>query len=192
MRTLRKPTGSQNRAVLASLLAAFLLSSVLAGCGEESSTKDSTTTTTSAKSSDWQGTALLCSGYVPDSGEALSPLAQELNDLPPGAVMSLGDDPAALVAANGCTEAEGVDQTVPSLNPGSSYFAVGTGVDRFEVKLTGVEEVKETTTLQVKLTVPGDNCMTTMEYRGRLTLLVQAPQDAPTPQIDFVTEKTVC
>jgi len=191
MRTLRKPTGSQNRAVLVSLLAAFLLSSVLAGCGEESSTKDSTTTT-SAKSSDWQGTALLCSGSVPDSGEALSTLAQELNDLAPGAIMSLGDDPAALVAAAGCTEADGADQAVPSLNPGSSYFAVGTGVDRFEVELTGVEEVKETTTLQVKLTVPGDNCGTTAEYRGRLTLLVQAPQDAPTPQIDFVTEKTVC
>jgi hypothetical protein len=145
-----------------------------------------------AKNSDWQGTALLCSGYVPDSGEALSPLAQELNDLAPGAVMSLGDDPAALVTAAGCTEAEGADQTVPSLSPGSSYFAVGTGVDRFEVELTGVEEVKETTTLQVKLTVPGDNCMTTMEYRGRLTLLVQAPQDALSPEIDFVTEKTVC
>ncbi len=191
MRKSLKIRGIQNRAVLASLLAAFLLSPVLAGCGEESSTKDSTTTT-SAKSSDWQGTALLCSGYVPDSGEAISPLAQELNDLAPGAVMSLGDDPAALVAAAGCTEAEGVDQTVPSLSPGSSYFAVGTGVDRFEVELTGVEEVKDATTLQVKLTVPGDNCMTTMEYRGRLTLLVQAPKAAPTPQINFVTEKTVC
>ena len=97
-----------------------------------------------------------------------------------------------MVAAAGCTEADGADQTVPSLSPGSSYFAVGTGVDRFDVELTGVEEVKETTTLQVKLTVPGDNCMTTMEYRGRLTLLVQAPNAAPTPQINFVTEKTVC
>ena len=187
MRTSRKPTGSRNRAVLALLLAALLLSAGLAGCGEGSSTKDSTTTTL-AKNSEWQGTAVLCSS----SGEAVDPASQELIDLAPGAVMSLGDDPASLVTAAGCTEAEGVDRAVPSLNPGSSYFAVGTGVDRFEVELTGVEEVKETTTLQVKLTVPGDNCMTTMEYRGRLTLLVQAPQDAPTPQIDFVTEKTVC
>jgi len=191
MRKSLKIRGIQNRAVLASLLAAFLLSPVLAGCGEESSTKDSTTTT-SAKSSDWQGTAVLCSGASNSSGEAVDPAAQELIDLAPGAVMNLGADPSALVAAAGCTEAEGADQTVPSLKSGSSYFAVGTGVDRFEVELTGVEEVKETTTLQVKLTVPGDNCMTTMEYRGRLTLLVQAPNAAPTPQINFVTEKTVC
>ena len=191
MRTSRKPTGSQNRAVLASVVATLLLSAGLAGCGEESSTKNSTTTT-SAKNSEWQGAAVLCSGASSSSGEAVDPASQELIDLAPGAVMSLGDDPAALVAAAGCTEADGADQAVPSLNPGSSYFAVGTGVDRFEVELTGVEEVKETTTLQVKLTVPGDNCMTTMEYRGRLTLLVQAPNAAPTPQIDFVTEKTVC
>ena len=191
MRTSRNPTGRQNRAVLASLVAALLLSAGLAGCGEESSSKDSTTTT-SAKNSEWQGSAVLCSGASSSSGEAVDPAAQELIDLALGAVMSFGDDPSGLVTAAGCTEAEGVDRAVPSLNPGSSYFAVGTGVDRFEVELTGVEEVKETTTLQVKLTVPGDNCMTTMEYRGRLTLLVQAPQDAPTPQIDFVTEKTVC
>ena len=191
MRTSRNPTGRQNRAVLASLVAALLLSAGLAGCGEESSSKDSTTTT-SAKNSEWQGSAVLCSGASSSSGEAVDPAAQELIDLAPGAVMSFGDDPSGLVTAAGCTEAEGVDRAVPSLNPGSSYFAVGTGVDRFEVELTGVEEVKETTTLQVKLTVPGDNCMTTMEYRGRLTLLVQAPNAAPTPQIDFVTEKTVC
>ena len=191
MRTSQKPTGSQNRAVLASLLAAFLLSAGLAGCGEETSSKDSTTTT-AAKNIEWQGTAVLCSGVSSTPGEAVDPAAQELIDLAPGAVMSLGADPSALVAAAGCTEADGADQAVPSLNPGSSYFAVGTGVDRFEVELTGVEEVKETTTLQVKLTVPGDNCTTTMEYRGRLTLLVQAPNAAPTPQIDFVTEKTVC
>lgn len=191
MSTSSRTSGISKRAVVAGLLAALLLSLLLAACGDESSSKDSTTTT-SAKNTEWQGTALLCSGYVPDSGEAISPLAQELIDLAPGAVMSLGADPSALVAAAGCTKAEGVDQAVPSLNPGSSYFAVGTGVDRFDVELTGVEEVKETTTLQVKLTVPGDNCMTTMEYRGRLTLLVQAPNAAPTPQINFVTEKTVC
>lgn len=191
MSTSSRTSGISKRAVVAGLLAALLLSLLLAACGDESSSKDSTTTT-SAKNTEWQGSAVLCSGASSSSGEAVDPAAQELIDLAPGAVMSLGADPSALEAAAGCTKAEGVDQAVPSLNPGSSYFAVGTGVDRFDVELTGVEEVKETTTLQVKLTVPGDNCMTTMEYRGRLTLLVQAPNAAPTPQINFVTEKTVC
>ncbi|CAB4763872.1 MAG: hypothetical protein F2694_12095 [Actinobacteria bacterium] len=188
MSTSSRTSGISKRAVVAGLLAALLLSLLLAACGDESSSKDSSTTT-AAKNSDWKGTALLCSG---DVGAAVAPTAQELIDLAPGAVMSLGDDPSGLVAAAGCTEAEGADRPVPSLSAGSSYFAVGTGVDRFEVVLTGVEAVKDTTTLQVKLTVPGDNCMTTMEYRGRLTLLVQAPQAAPMPQIDFVTEQTVC
>ena len=129
MRTSQKPTGSQNRAVLASLLAAFLLSAGLAGCGEETSSKDSTTTT-AAKNIEWQGTAVLCSGVSSTPGEAVDPAAQELIDLAPGAVMSLGADPSALVTAAGCREADGADRAVPSLNPGSSYFAVGTGVDR--------------------------------------------------------------
>ena len=179
----------------AMLLMAFVLITVVVACGEESTSKEASTTT-SVENSGWRGTSLLCSGDIASAGAEVSPLAQELIDLGSGALMSLGDDPASSLAAAGCTEASGVDRPAPTLSPGASYFAIGTGVDRNDVALTGVNSVDYTVEgmdiLQVELNVPGPDCMTTMEYRGRLILLLVGPAGAEKPLIEYNVVEVDC
>ena len=99
-----------------------------------------------------------------------------------GTCSRLGEDEDVLSSA-GCVAADAGADAV-AVDPDRSAFLVGTGVDRDDVRLVGVDAGEEPVALRVELEIPGDECVVTAEFRGVLALLVEGPPDASIPTVE--------
>jgi hypothetical protein len=124
----------------------------------------------------WSGQAVLCAHR--DQPDRLSSVRA-------GEVLELGSDPDAAVVRSRCALLGSADapERRPAVDDGHSHFVLGTGADRYDVALVGVERRSTSTTLRAELVVDGDSCGHTAEYRGQLMLLLAGPAGADVPEV---------
>jgi len=128
----------------------------------------------------WSGRSILC-GYRGTE----DPLA----DLSAGEVLELRDDQGSALSEGRCRYTSYTSDTSGSNDPGAmvtleagqSYFVLKSGVDRFDVTLVSVDTGVEPVALEAEITVAGDDCGQTTEFRGHLMLLIEAPEGATKP-----------
>jgi|GEM_PF-1375315 len=167
--------------------------------GNNNNGDNATRSTEVVNSLGWSAQSVLCSGFDPASAAN-----EALRQLGPGELGVLGADPASVISELGCTPATppagGAPET-PVVDSAHSYFFVGTGADRLAVELTDIKPRSggsasggepSAVSATVTLKVLDKNCVTTMEYRGNLLLLLQGPVGALPPTIDFRTQTTNC
>lgn len=125
----------------------------------------------------WSGQTMLC-GYR-EQRDALS-------ELRAGEVMELSDADETLAEGRCRVWSAGSSRYVqPVLRNDATYFALNTGRDRNEVTLVGVDLSGSRSRLKAEVTVPGDNCGETADYRGQLMLLIEAPERSPLPDVSI-------
>jgi hypothetical protein len=126
----------------------------------------------------WSARQMVC-GYR-ETDDPLATLGAEQ-------VLALGEEGAALLAAADCVDGNGSDRSSapPPLDEDRSYFAFNTGADRFDATLVSVDTSVEPTRLGTELTVVGEGCGTTDDYRGQLMLLIEAPAGAAVPDVSM-------
>jgi hypothetical protein len=126
----------------------------------------------------WSGRQILCGYRGTDD---------PLTGLGAGQVLELGVEPAALLRDARCADADGSGGpgAAPRLIDGRSYFVFNTGADRFDITLVSVDTSVDPTSLGTELTVVGEGCGSTDEYRGQLMLLIEAPAASAVPDVSM-------
>lgn len=122
----------------------------------------------------WSGQATLC----PHPEES-----DELSEMAAGEVLAL-DDPEKTLGEARC-RADGVGGKAPELRDDAAYFVLNTGRDRFHVALVGVDLAGRRPRLEAEVTVPGDRCGVTADYRGQLMLVIEAPEGSAVPAVSL-------
>jgi hypothetical protein len=133
----------------------------------------------------WAGQSVLCA--APDRSDRLGRLRG-------GQVMAIEGDPAAMLRRSLCTVSGSPSgsRRQPVVREGHSYFVLDTGADRYDVTLVDVGRSAAATALRAELTVDGDGCASTDEYRGQLVLLIEGPPGAAVPEVTLDEVPTGC
>jgi len=139
----------------------------------------------------WAGQAMLCQDF-----DEMDRLAAPFTQTDAGQVDDLGDDPAGALAAGQCrllgTGTGTAEAAAPAVRPDRRHLAVGTGADRLDVALAGLDADARPPRVTVELRVVGDGCVSTADYRGHLMLLLEAPSDAALPEVELVRVPEGC
>lgn len=172
------------RRVLTAAVAA--LAAVSAACGAEK-----TTPPPDDLRVDWDTFAVNCDGGPGDW--------EEIMELDPGELLTL-ENPAEQLNTSGCrttrrhssSDPDGREAwDDPDRLEGRTWYAVGTRADRFGVR-GAIHPDGTATIVEVTHTTVGENCATTTDWRGALTLIIDAPADEPAPQIEYRTDTQPC